>query len=405
LAYGNGFQVGYGDVVPITVLGKFVAGCAMVVSVLIMALPISVIGTHFSNQWMEYKDVEQFKETHTGAPYFEKLTKSFKEHYFLMDDLAKKYTPHPPPALAKPKCVVLRDAASRLSRSSPIHGPHAPLFDVGAAWRAHCEAHRRCASSTVALGIAPEIVLELLSESSSTPTVSHNTWQELSVLSANPKPLGYLVPFIFNIHSTHTGSGPLWKAGLKVARALLTSGGSERSLQGDGDRGPHPQAHHEAAGAVQEAARHAPHAGGQAARVLQNRGVLQYRFKQRRHPQRVAGLQPRAPCFAIIQQGGCVRRGGGHQAPRGDRERAAHQGDEEARRAPHPASHSFSCMYGHGSDWRKVLRRARVGMGAMTSVVQRKVYQYVDMMETLLTNDDVKLLMRTLMLNNQVRSP
>jgi hypothetical protein len=52
-----------------------------------------------------------------------------------------------------------------------------------------------------------------------------------------------------------------------------------------------------------------------------------------------------------------------------------------------------------------VLRRARVGMGAMTSVVQRKVYQYVDMMETLLTNDDVKLLMRTLMLNNQVRSP
>lgn len=38
------------------------------------------------------------------------------------------------------------------------------------------------------------------------------------------------------------------------------------------------------------------------------------------------------------------------------------------------------------------------------SVVQSKVYQYVSMMETLLTNDDVKLLMRTLMLNNQVRN-
>ena len=91
-------QVGYGDAVPITVLGKCVAACAMVVSVLIMALPISVIGTHFSNQWLEYKDVEQFKETNIGAPYFEKLTKDFKEHYFLMDDLAKKYAPHPPPA-------------------------------------------------------------------------------------------------------------------------------------------------------------------------------------------------------------------------------------------------------------------------------------------------------------------
>jgi len=84
--------VGYGDAVPITVLGKCVAACAMVVSVLIMALPISVIGTHFSNQWLEYKDVEQFKETNIGAPYFEKLTKDFKEHYFLMDDLAKKVT-------------------------------------------------------------------------------------------------------------------------------------------------------------------------------------------------------------------------------------------------------------------------------------------------------------------------
>lgn len=103
-------QVGYGDAVPITLLGKVVAGCAMVVSVLIMALPISVIGTHFSNQWIEYKDVEQFKENNIGAPYFEKLTKSFKEHYFLMDDLAKKCAPYPPPATApnKRKFVVLR---------------------------------------------------------------------------------------------------------------------------------------------------------------------------------------------------------------------------------------------------------------------------------------------------------
>lgn len=34
--------------------------------------------------------------------------------------------------------------------------------------------------------------------------------------------------------------------------------------------------------------------------------------------------------------------------------------------------------------------------------IQHKVYQYVMMMETLLANDDVKLLMEKLTLNNQV---
>ena len=38
------------------------------------------------------------QENKDGAPYFEKLLADFKEHYFLMDDLAKKYAPHPPPA-------------------------------------------------------------------------------------------------------------------------------------------------------------------------------------------------------------------------------------------------------------------------------------------------------------------
>uniref|UniRef100_A0A061R4I4 Voltage-gated ion channel superfamily n=1 Tax=Tetraselmis sp. GSL018 TaxID=582737 RepID=A0A061R4I4_9CHLO len=48
--------VGYGDVVPITDWGKAVASLLMVVGLLVMALPVSVIGTNFTQEWMEYKD-------------------------------------------------------------------------------------------------------------------------------------------------------------------------------------------------------------------------------------------------------------------------------------------------------------------------------------------------------------
>jgi|AntAceMinimDraft_5_1070358.scaffolds.fasta_scaffold06000_5 hypothetical protein len=47
--------VGYGDEVPVTSEGKLVACVAMLASVLLLALPISVIGTEFTQQWLEYK--------------------------------------------------------------------------------------------------------------------------------------------------------------------------------------------------------------------------------------------------------------------------------------------------------------------------------------------------------------
>jgi voltage-gated potassium channel Kch len=47
--------VGYGDQVPVTPAGKAVAGVAMVVSFVILALPISVIGANFTQQWLMMK--------------------------------------------------------------------------------------------------------------------------------------------------------------------------------------------------------------------------------------------------------------------------------------------------------------------------------------------------------------
>ena len=47
--------VGYGDNVPVTPWGKFVAFLTMITSVLLLALPISVIGTEFTRQWLDFK--------------------------------------------------------------------------------------------------------------------------------------------------------------------------------------------------------------------------------------------------------------------------------------------------------------------------------------------------------------
>jgi len=53
--------VGYGDMSPQTELGKFTAAVAMVCSIVIMALPISVIGSNFSRAWMEKKEQDDME--------------------------------------------------------------------------------------------------------------------------------------------------------------------------------------------------------------------------------------------------------------------------------------------------------------------------------------------------------
>jgi len=47
--------VGYGDAVPITIPGKIVAVFAMIVGVIGIAFPITIIGTHFSEEWIVFK--------------------------------------------------------------------------------------------------------------------------------------------------------------------------------------------------------------------------------------------------------------------------------------------------------------------------------------------------------------
>ena len=66
--------VGYGDVYPATVAGKVVASLTMIASVIITALPISVIGANFTQQWIVFKENDAAKErARTQLPTFKRF--------------------------------------------------------------------------------------------------------------------------------------------------------------------------------------------------------------------------------------------------------------------------------------------------------------------------------------------
>ncbi|KAK3280929.1 hypothetical protein CYMTET_11255 [Cymbomonas tetramitiformis] len=60
--------VGYGDMYPVTTLGQLIATVLMVLSVIVLALPITIIGSCFSNEWVRYKEDLQVAERTTTIP-------------------------------------------------------------------------------------------------------------------------------------------------------------------------------------------------------------------------------------------------------------------------------------------------------------------------------------------------
>jgi len=57
--------VGYGEITPVTPLGKCVASATMVVGILVLAMPVSVINTSFSEVWQEW-NAEKLQEALCG---------------------------------------------------------------------------------------------------------------------------------------------------------------------------------------------------------------------------------------------------------------------------------------------------------------------------------------------------
>ncbi|GMH43552.1 hypothetical protein BSKO_11474 [Bryopsis sp. KO-2023] len=81
--------VGYGDIVPTTAWGKVVAGVVMVISLLILALPISVIGTNFTTAWMDYKERVRTLGENTVPPNVESLEDMLSTHLLNVEDTIK----------------------------------------------------------------------------------------------------------------------------------------------------------------------------------------------------------------------------------------------------------------------------------------------------------------------------
>jgi len=82
--------VGYGDAYPVTVPGKIVASITMITSVIITALPISVIGANFTQQWIVYKanDAAKAREQ-TMHPTFIKFSEALGAHNFVLDEVLR----------------------------------------------------------------------------------------------------------------------------------------------------------------------------------------------------------------------------------------------------------------------------------------------------------------------------
>lgn len=83
--------VGYGDAVPETPLGRLIATMTMLASIIILALPISVIGTNFTSQWIVFKD--QFKtrdRAHVMRARFSRSRRLIAAYRMSIDDLVKE---------------------------------------------------------------------------------------------------------------------------------------------------------------------------------------------------------------------------------------------------------------------------------------------------------------------------
>jgi hypothetical protein len=82
--------VGYGDVVPVSAEGKLVAGLTMVASFIILALPISVVGANFTQQWIVYKETTLLhRRAGTLGVEFSELQTELGIHTGVLDEIVE----------------------------------------------------------------------------------------------------------------------------------------------------------------------------------------------------------------------------------------------------------------------------------------------------------------------------
>ncbi|KAG2440760.1 hypothetical protein HXX76_003617 [Chlamydomonas incerta] len=78
--------VGYGDVVPLSVGGRFVACATMLCGLLAIALPVAVIGTNFASEWESYKR-RRGGSGQSTSPHLDELTEALDAHVSTVTDI------------------------------------------------------------------------------------------------------------------------------------------------------------------------------------------------------------------------------------------------------------------------------------------------------------------------------
>ncbi|GLC74566.1 hypothetical protein PLESTF_001528100 [Pleodorina starrii] len=82
---------GYGDIFPLTPWGRFVAGAAMLLCMVVVSLPIAVIGGNFSEKWSDYKSfmaaVDRSSRVYPAA---RSLLAELERYEAVLDDVMKR---------------------------------------------------------------------------------------------------------------------------------------------------------------------------------------------------------------------------------------------------------------------------------------------------------------------------
>ena len=114
--------VGYGDVYPVGPEGQLVAAIIMVASFIILALPISVIGANFTQQWIVYKETTLLtRRTGTIGAEFAELKSELEVHTGVLDEIVNVAAARA--AAMEERGLAMRDAAARAGLASVLHEP------------------------------------------------------------------------------------------------------------------------------------------------------------------------------------------------------------------------------------------------------------------------------------------
>ena len=115
--------VGYGDVVPVGPEGQLVAALTMIVSFVVLALPISVIGANFTQQWIVYKETTLLtRRTGTLGAEFAELKAELVVHSGVLEEVVN--VAHARAVAMEERGVAMRDAAARAGLGAALRQPY-----------------------------------------------------------------------------------------------------------------------------------------------------------------------------------------------------------------------------------------------------------------------------------------